>query len=45
MWVEVIKRLLKDKNLRESYAQKATERAKEFDIENIIQEWKEVFGA
>jgi len=45
MWVEVIKRLLEDKPLRETYTQKTTERAKEFDIENIIQEWKEVFGA
>ncbi len=44
MWVDVIKRLLKDKNLRESYAQKATERAKEFDIVNIIKEWKEILG-
>ncbi|MEZ0344654.1 MAG: glycosyltransferase [Caldimicrobium sp.] len=44
MWVDVIKRLLRSEDLRKSYAKKATERAKELDIEKIIQEWKEILG-
>ncbi len=44
MWVEVIKRFLKDEELRRGYAQRAVERAKEFDIERIVEEWKEILN-
>ncbi|BAU23563.1 glycosyl transferase family 1 [Caldimicrobium thiodismutans] len=42
MWVEVIKRFLKDEELRRGYAQRAVERAKEFDIERIVEEWRKI---
>lgn len=42
MWVEVIRRFLEEEELRKSYTQKALERAKEFDIERIVEEWREV---
>lgn len=41
-WVETIKQLLEDERLRESYSQKAKERALDFHIEKIVQEWRRV---
>jgi len=42
MWFEAIDKLLEDKNLRKSYSEKAKQMAKDFRIEKIVQEWKEV---
>lgn len=39
MWIEVISEFLEKKDLRERYALAAKERAKDFDIEIIAQEW------
>jgi len=44
MWVETIDKLLKDENLRKNYSEKAKQRADDFRIEKIVQEWKEVLG-
>jgi glycosyltransferase involved in cell wall biosynthesis len=41
MWVEAIKRFLKEE-VRRSYAQRALERVKEFDIKKILEDWMEV---
>jgi Glycosyltransferase len=42
MWVETIDKLLEDENLRKNYSEKAKQRAEDFRIEKIVQEWKEV---
>jgi glycosyltransferase involved in cell wall biosynthesis len=42
MWVETIDKLLGDENLRKSYSEKAKQRAEDFRIEKIVQEWREV---
>jgi glycosyltransferase involved in cell wall biosynthesis len=42
MWVEAIDKLLEDKNLRKSYSERAKQMAKDFRIEKIVQEWKEI---
>ena len=42
MWFEAIDKLLEDKNLRKSYSEKANQMAKDFRIEKIVQEWKEI---
>jgi glycosyltransferase involved in cell wall biosynthesis len=42
MWVETIDKLLEDENLRKNYSEKAKQRAKDFRIEKIVQEWKKV---
>jgi len=42
MWVETIDRLLEDEALRKHYSEKAKQRAEDFRIEKIVQEWKEV---
>jgi len=42
MWVETVDKLLKDENLRKSYSEKAKQRAENFRIEKIVQEWKEI---
>jgi len=42
MWVETIDRLLEDESLRKHYSEKAKQRAEDFRIEKIVQEWKEV---
>lgn len=44
MWVETVDKLLEDENLRKSYSEKAKQRAENFRIEKIVQEWKEVLG-
>ena len=44
MWVETVDRLLKDESLRKYYSEKAKQRAEDFSIEKIVQEWKEVLG-
>jgi glycosyltransferase involved in cell wall biosynthesis len=44
MWVETIDKLLEDENLRKNYSEKAKQRAEDFRIEKIVQEWKEVLG-
>jgi glycosyltransferase involved in cell wall biosynthesis len=40
MWVKAIDKLLKDENLRKNYSEKAKQRAEDFRIEKIVQEWK-----
>ncbi len=42
MWVETIDKLLEDENLRKNYSEKAKQRAGDFRIEKIVQEWKGV---
>jgi len=42
MWVETIFRLLKDESIRRHYSEKAKQRAEDFRIEKIVEEWKEV---
>jgi Glycosyltransferase len=42
MWVGTIDKLLEDENLRKHYSEKAKQRAEDFRIEKIVQEWKEV---
>jgi Glycosyltransferase len=42
MWVETIDKLLEDENLRKHYSEKAKQRAEDFRIEKIVQEWREV---
>jgi len=42
MWVETIDKLLKDESLRKNYSEKAKQRAEDFRIEKIVQEWREV---
>jgi glycosyltransferase involved in cell wall biosynthesis len=44
MWVETMDKLLEDESLREHYSEKAKQRAEDFRIEKIVQEWKEVLG-
>jgi glycosyltransferase involved in cell wall biosynthesis len=44
MWVETIDKLLEDGSLRKNYSEKAKQRAKDFSIEKIVEEWKEVSG-
>ena len=42
MWVETIDTLLNNDSLRKHYSEKAKQRAEDFRIEKIVQEWKEV---
>lgn len=42
MWIETIDRLLKDESIRRHYSEKAKQRAEDFRIEKIVEEWKEV---
>jgi glycosyltransferase involved in cell wall biosynthesis len=42
MWVKTIDKLLEDESLREHYSEKAKQRAEDFSIEKIVQEWKEI---
>ncbi|MCX7795440.1 MAG: glycosyltransferase [bacterium] len=41
-WLEAIKMLLRDESLIKSYQEKALERAQDFDISKIIEEWHKV---
>ena len=42
MWVKTIDKLLEDEDLRKHYSEKAKQRAEDFSIEKIVQEWKEI---
>jgi glycosyltransferase involved in cell wall biosynthesis len=42
MWVGIIDKLLEDESLRKNYSEKAKQRAEDFRIEKIVQEWKEI---
>jgi hypothetical protein len=42
MWIEKIDKLLEYESLRKNYSDKAKQRAEDFRIEKIVQEWKEV---
>jgi glycosyltransferase involved in cell wall biosynthesis len=42
MWVETIDKLLEDENLRKNHSEKAKQKAEDFRIEKIVQEWKEI---
>jgi hypothetical protein len=42
MWVETVDKLLEGKSLRKNYSEKAKQRAEDFRIEKIVEEWKEV---
>jgi len=44
MWVEVLEKVLADEEFRNKYSQKAKERAYDFRLEKIVEEWKEVIG-
>lgn len=41
-WANVLSRLLEDEQLRNKYSDQAVKRAKQFTIENIIQNWKQL---
>ena len=40
MWVEMIDTLLNNDSLRKHYSEKAKQRAEDFRIEKIVQDWK-----
>jgi glycosyltransferase involved in cell wall biosynthesis len=42
MWVKTIDKLLEDEDLRKHYSEKAKQRAENFRIEKIVEEWKKV---
>jgi glycosyltransferase involved in cell wall biosynthesis len=42
MWVKTIDKLLENENLRKNYSEKAKQRAEDFRIEKIVQEWKNI---
>jgi glycosyltransferase involved in cell wall biosynthesis len=42
MWVKTIDKLLEDESLGKNYSEKAKQRAEDFRIEKIVQEWREV---
>ena len=42
VWVETIDRLLEDESLRKYYSEKAKQRAEDFSIEKIVEEWREI---
>jgi glycosyltransferase involved in cell wall biosynthesis len=42
MWVKTIDKLLEDESLRKHYSEKAKQRAEDFRIEKIVQDWKEI---
>ncbi|MGB9794576.1 glycosyltransferase, partial [Caldisericum exile] len=42
MWVDTLSKLLRDEQLLKHYSQKAIERAKDFHIDKIIQEWRKL---
>lgn len=42
MWVKTIDKLLEDESLRKNYSEKAKQRAEDFRIEKIVEEWNEV---
>jgi len=44
IWVETMDKLLEDESLRKHYSEKAKQRAEDFSIEKIVEEWKEVLG-
>jgi glycosyltransferase involved in cell wall biosynthesis len=44
MWVETVDKLLEDEGLRKHYSEKAKQRAEDFRIEKIVEEWKGVLG-
>jgi glycosyltransferase involved in cell wall biosynthesis len=44
MWVETVDKLLEDEDLRKHYSEKAKQRAGNFRIEKIVEEWEEVLG-
>ena len=39
MWVKTINKLLEDESLRKHYSEKAKQRAGDFRIEKIVEEW------
>jgi glycosyltransferase involved in cell wall biosynthesis len=44
MWVDTLSKLLRDEKLLKHYSQKAIERANDFHIDKIIQEWEDLFN-
>ncbi|SMO55218.1 Glycosyltransferase involved in cell wall bisynthesis [Balnearium lithotrophicum] len=42
IWVEVLGKLLQDEELRKKYSKKALERARDFDVENIVKDWEKL---
>ena len=42
IWVESLKKALEDKSLKLKYSERAKERAKDFSLEKIIPQWKEI---
>jgi len=44
MWVETLKELLRREELIEMYRHKALQRVRDFDIEKIAEEWRNVLG-
>jgi len=42
-WIEVLERILNDEKLRENYSIKAKQRSRDFLLEKIVKEWKNIF--
>jgi hypothetical protein len=42
MWLETVDKLLEDESLRKHYSEQAKQKAEDFRIEKIVQEWKEI---
>jgi hypothetical protein len=42
MWVDTLSKLLRDEKFLKHYSQKAIERANDFHIDKIIQEWRKL---
>ncbi|QER41947.1 glycosyltransferase [Thermodesulfobacterium sp. TA1] len=40
MWVEILEKLIKDEELRKAYSIKGKQRAEDFSLEKIVEEWK-----
>lgn len=42
IWIEALKRVLKNENLKRKYSEKSKERAKDFSVEKILPQWEEI---
>jgi len=42
IWVEVLDKMLKNEDLRKTYAMKAKERADDFSLDKIVKQWQEI---
>jgi len=40
MWVKILEKLIEDEELRKAYSIKGKQRAEDFNLEKIVEEWK-----